>query len=117
MVRVEVNTKENSMDSIGVGQEWQDVTSSRKEGVIYENATDRPIQVNISAFGTYPNTGTVRLMVGPTSPPMVAAVRHVIDNSNSIQVTLLSAIIPPRHFYRLSDEVASVFIRHWAELC
>lgn len=38
---------------LGVGQTWQDVTSSRTSGVTYTNSTNRPIQVCV----TFPDTG------------------------------------------------------------
>ena len=48
--------------AIGVGQTWQDVTSSRAAGVTYTNTTGRPIFISVSGGGQ-PNNGTMTLTV------------------------------------------------------
>ena len=101
---------------IGVGQAWQDVTSSRAESTIYQNDTGKPIQVSISIYGTYPNTGTFSLLAGSASPPTVTVADHALDNSNHIKTAYMNAIIPPGHYYRVTDVTASAYIRRWSEL-
>ncbi len=48
------NTGDQTLSEIGVGQTWQDVTSSRASGVTYTNSTGKPITavVNTRDAGT-----------------------------------------------------------------
>ena len=43
-----VDTKLDSSSVFGVGQSWQDVTSSRAINTVYTNSTGKPIIVNIA---------------------------------------------------------------------
>jgi hypothetical protein len=45
------NLDVNSLPLLGVGQTWQDVTSSRSFGITYTNNTGRPIQVAVTSGG------------------------------------------------------------------
>ena len=96
--------------ALGVGQTWQNMTSSRGYNTTYQNTTGRPICVNVTG---QPNTGsTIILDVSPNS-----------NMSSSIQLggqkdvngqTSISAIIPNNQYYELSANNAALTI--WAEL-
>ena len=45
----------SELDSIGVGQTWQDVTGSRGNGTTYTNTTGKPIFINLYGIGTGSN--------------------------------------------------------------
>ena len=81
---------------LGVGQTWQDVTSSRSSGVVYTNNTGRPISVSAfsSIFGD--NAAIVRIYSG----------NLLIANCNSRylaneKVAFVSAIIPNNTTYKI----------------
>ena len=67
---------------LGVGQTWQDVTSSRASGVTYTNNTGRPIQVWLALNDTY-GTGFSLIIGGVT-------------------IFSLNYDIPPNGFYPIS---------------
>lgn len=48
-------------NSIGVGQTWQNVTSSRTKGTTYTNSTGKPIMV--MAIGAYESAGNQTLSI------------------------------------------------------
>jgi len=96
--------------ALGVGQTWQNMTSSRGYNTTYQNTTGRPICVNVTG---QPATGsTIILDVSPNS-----------NMSSSIQLggqkdvngqTSISAIIPNNQYYELSANNAA--LTTWAEL-
>ena len=47
------NTGTVTVVSIGVGQTWVDVTSSRSFGTTYTNSTGKPIMVSTTSYSTY----------------------------------------------------------------
>ena len=48
------NTGDQTLSEIGVGQTWQDVTSSRSTGVVYTNNTGKPISVFVKGGSAGP---------------------------------------------------------------
>ena len=92
-----VSTISQSTD-LGVGQTWQNVTSSRSVGVTYTNNTGRPIQVMINHnFGQY---GTITL--GGVTLPM----------ADGDTYSFFNFIIPNGTTYRVDNGA----IVSWAEL-
>lgn len=89
--------------TLGVGQTWQDVASSRTAGVSYQNTTGRPIQVSIAS-----NT-TSDLQVSSDGSTWVTLNNVGTDPGESG----VSPIIPNNHYYRLTSGSS---IRNWAEL-
>ena len=56
------NTGDQTLSEIGVGQTWQDVTSSRSSGVTYTNNTGKPITAAVNIIdsgGGHPVTAFV----------------------------------------------------------
>ena len=81
-------------DSLGVGQTWQDLTSSRSAATSYQNTTGKPITV----------------AVGNTGAGSFGYLEVSTDNVNWITVGNLHpttgmsamAIVPHNHYYRLT---------------
>lgn len=86
--------------AFGIGQTWQDVTSSRSAGVTYTNSTGKPIQVAINANV---NIGSF-VANGVTIP---------IDDYNFYSQHFY--IIPNGHTYRLNLGTSGSLLS-WAEL-
>jgi hypothetical protein len=93
--------------SIGVGQTWQDVTSSRALNTSYTNSTGKPIFLAIS----YVNTAETNDASITVSGVEVASTRMNIS-ATSGYVTL-NAIVPDGATYSYQSDSA---LRRWVEL-
>ena len=89
---------------VGVGQTWQDVLSSRAHSTSYQNATEKPIQVNV-----YASVSTNREF--EASPDGITWI--AIGRISSISASTICSIIPVGWFYRLQGEASIIF---WSEL-
>lgn len=80
---------------IGIGQSWQDVTSSRSKNVTYTNNTGRPIQIWIQ-FDPAGSTSIFYLNSSFFSVPDLTAysLNFVIPNGSSYKLTDWGGIIP-----------------------
>lgn len=58
------DTKLETTSAFGVGQTWQNVTSSRVAGTTYTNTTSRPIVVNVTATGYQATTQITAIVQG-----------------------------------------------------
>lgn len=91
---------------LGVGQKWQNVTSSRNSGTTYTNNTGKPIQVAAVIFDapgiTSGATATVDgvLVFNMSNPPQGS--------------TTISFIVPSGSSYSINFQ--SNTLQHWAEL-
>ena len=90
--------------ALGVGQTWQDVTSSRFSGVTYTNNTGKPIQVLIVLNGGASTTGNSIAVGGVTIATF---------NTHSSMTAPFSFIVPSNQTYRLNLKTS---INSWAEL-
>lgn len=90
--------KLNISQALGVGQTWQNVTSSRQSGVTYTNSTGKPIQLfinlNYGQAGTFILNGTL------------------ITIADGDGYSFISFIIPNGNTYRLPSGTANL----WMEL-
>jgi hypothetical protein len=97
--------------ALGVGQTWQDMTSSRAFNTTYQNTTGRPIFIGISA--TVVNGKTLSLLVSPNSD-MSASV--TIDRTFDVNgATGINGIIPNNIYYSTSVATTPSGLV-WAEL-
>ncbi len=96
-----------SLPAIGVGQTWQDVTSSRANSTTYTNSTGKPIMVHIM-MGTTANTTNSSLTVGGI------VVSRFSQDDNFTQRSTLSAIVPNGTTYVLTSGGAGII--SWVEL-
>ena len=91
--------------SVGVGQSWQDVKSSRTLGTSYQNTTGTPIQLMIgsSQINSFEvsSDGSTWIVLGNIGSP------GSFDETRS-------AIIPAGHYYKVGAGAGAV--EFWAEL-
>lgn len=92
---------------VGVGQTWQNVTSSRVRGTTYTNNTGKPIAVHIHTVNK--SGGNVELSV------IVDGIKMILDKNRSSYDFRLSGgvIIPTGSTYRVDS---GYNIELWAEL-
>lgn len=83
---------------LGVGQTWQDLTSSRNSGITYTNSTLKPIQVFINANF---NNGSI-VLNGVT-----------LQITDGAEWSFISVVIPSGHTYRANFIGAPI---SWGEL-
>ena len=99
------NSGDQTLSEIGVGQTWQDVTSSRVSGVTYTNSTGKPIAIS----GYYLQGGggdkVIQIIVGSVT---VALADSADANDNQV-----FAIIPNGNTYVVS---VSGTTGYWREL-
>lgn len=93
----------------GVGQTWQDVTSSRFSGVTYTNNTSKPIQVLISCSDTAGQVDAEFYVNGS----LIITQRY--DVGGSYGTTNISVIIPSGSTYRLTLSGGAAIVK-WSEL-
>mgnify|MGYP003639393860 CR=1 FL=1 len=94
------------VSGLGVGQTWQNVTSSRAVNTTYTNSTGRPIYIAIRCTTT---AGTILLTVDS----LVVGV--VQDNDPVTNGGVMSAIVPNGKTYIVTYG-ATVSIIAWSEL-
>lgn len=91
----------DTIRSIGIGQSWQDVTSSRMVNVTYTNTTGRTIAIAIDSSGN-----------GSTGGALLVDGMQVCWGTANPQATPFFSIIPPGSTYRFNH---TSFTR-WTEL-
>lgn len=96
---------------------WQDLSASRAKNTVYQNTLSKSIVVNISIAVSSPVDSVLcELKAGTTSTPSVI-VGQVRDTNGSVnRNATVSAVIPPSHYYTLSEGTALAFTFVWAEL-
>ena len=105
---------------IGVGQSWNDVTSSRAKDTEYQNTTGKPIM--ISVFFTTDFTARGQIQVSASSGSGFFTIADA-DGGDYYSATAdtdhyanLSVIIPNNIYYKLVGNNASLVLRGWTEL-
>lgn len=99
--------------SLGWGQIWQDVKTSRSVGTVFTNTSGNPIQVTILLKSITPNTGaSARLINGTT------VIDYFFDYpmSGNFVYGKLSAIIQAGETYKVEATINTFNIEYWAEL-
>ena len=96
--------------ALGVGQTWQNMTSSRVKNTIYQNTTGRPIYIALttSAGGGSSNS----IDVGQQSN-LSDAIQVDVDRDNDVNFGL-QTIVPNNYYYRLVAPNGGFSV--WAEL-
>ena len=96
--------------ALGVGQTWQNMTSSRGYNTTYQNTTGRPICVNVTG---QPATGSTIILDVSSNSNMSGSIQLGGQKDVNGQ-TSISAIIPNNQYYKLSANNATLVT--WAEL-
>jgi hypothetical protein len=98
-----------ALSSIGYGQTWQNVTSSRAIGTTYTNSTGRPIMVIVSGTGVGAN--------GLWGVSLNSAISYYTPSTYTASVwTACEFIVPAGNTYQLSQQGSSVTLQNWSEL-
>lgn len=95
---------------LGVGQTWQNLTSSRSLGTTYTNNTGKPIMVNVNCTGQ-PNHCRMRLRVDN----VVVGEGGVTSLASGAMYPTVSAIVPNGSTYK-AENVLGASLQNWAEL-
>ncbi len=106
---ITINTSSNN--AIGVGQNWQDVTSSRARETTYFNSTGKPIQVLVSFPDS--NNGSPRIQVLVDN---LTIINHQYDSGGSYGSGQYSFIVPSGQTYRVNTPFGAVDPILWTEL-
>lgn len=94
---------------LGVGQTWQDVTSSRSSGVTYTNNTGKPIKVSVGSGGR-----DARVLIYVND--VLVAYSQDTYGGNQCRASA-SEIVPNGASYRVeARNIASVNVQFWSEL-
>ena len=93
-----------ALQSVGMGQTWQDVTASRSASTTYYNSTGRPITVSVILQGTGSGQGSITI-AGVT---MVASIIQAANATHQY-----SYVIPPGQTYNYA--VTGTILK-WQEL-
>ena len=96
--------------ALGVGQTWQNMTSSRGYNTTYQNTTGRPICVNVTG---QPATGSTIILDVSSNSNMSSSIQLGGQKDVNGQ-TSISAIIPNNQYYKVS--VNNATLTTWAEL-
>jgi hypothetical protein len=102
---------ETAVLPIGVGQTWQNVSSSRLAATNYTNTTGRPIVVNI-CVQVNETANTADIVVDSVTVARCATI-SALGANNREQMTM-TAIVPSGSVYRLTSNGAERQL--WAEL-
>ena len=95
--------------SIGVVQQWYDVTASRRIDQVYQNSTGDPIQIS-AELGS---NGVIDVSVDNSDWIRVSGGNGQSNNRNGT----LQVIVPNDHYYRaISGNGQGVRLIHWSEL-
>ncbi len=115
-----VNFPNTNISSIGFGQTWQDVNSSRAKATEYQNTTSLPIMVSIWFNGSFTDTG--RLQVSTTSGSGFITISeadggdYYSSSAYTTHTANVQAIIPVNHYYKIVQNGSVLNIVGWAEL-
>ena len=97
--------------AVGVDQTWQDLTTSRAIGTIYQNNTGRPISVQI--LGGSGGGGSTWFEVSTNNFSSYVTIGGTKDHDGHSQ---MGGIIPSSHYYRMRIISNSFSLIKWAEL-
>ena len=101
-------------DVIGVGQTWQDFTSSRALATTYTNSTGKPIQLTITLYPTGAGNQYGFVLINGTNIGLVGQVSG--SAAATYYGSLISIVVPDGATYRLNTGLGTVLIYSWWEL-
>jgi len=97
--------RDNAGAQLGRDQTWQDVIGSRSKGTVYQNTTDKPIEVAVNSnFGS----GTLGYFV---SSDNITFLDLSNDQSGSAQMAFT---VPVDYYYKIEVGVGTIY--NWKEL-
>ena len=94
---------------LGVGQTWQNLTSSRAIGTTYTNSTGRPIMVIVSGTGNGAN--------GLWGVTLNSAISYYTPSTYTGGAwSACEFIVPAGNTYQLTQQGSTVTLQNWSEL-
>lgn len=97
-------------NSLGWGQTWQDVTSSRVFATTYTNSTGRPIQVSVSASSATNGAITLNILIDG----VVVSTNRVVPPSGFATTSFVTCVVPDGVTYSSTHSGMASF--KWFEL-
>lgn len=99
-------TTNGTVDAIGVGQTWQNVTASRVSGTTYTNTTGKPIMVVVSSSGGGSSASDVRVYIDSV---LIARDYDVAPSSSFGTSSSVSVIVPNLSTYEATWNTTPMF--------
>jgi hypothetical protein len=101
------NTGDQTLNEIGVGQTWQDVSGSRSDGVTYTNSTGKPIFVSVTSTDAPGNNTGLTLFVNGS------IIAETLSNASVTPRSNITAIIPNGSTYEVAIHESDNLERWW----
>ena len=101
----------SSTGVVGVGQTWQNVTSTRTSGTTYTNSTSKPIFVLISFASGYNGSGSSTVVVGG-----VTISSNSCSSASGLITNYTASFIVPVSSTYVCTASGVTSIQYWSEL-
>lgn len=100
---------------LGVGQTWQDVTSARSAGTIYQNTSGKPIMVAPQGWARY---SFCEGQVSADNSKWITPPRpeKIVNSDTTYYFAYPMFVVPPGHYYRLTQGSSFLGTQAWLEL-
>ena len=110
----------SGISSIGIGQTWTDVTSSRAKDTEYQNTTGKPIMISVTFTTSFTAIGQISVSSSSGSGFVIIARADGGDyysgSAQTTHETNISLIIPNNIYYKLTGYNTTLALVAWAEL-
>ncbi|TBN11287.1 hypothetical protein EYC79_13495 [Agrobacterium cavarae] len=100
---------------LGVGQIWQDVMSARSAGTIYQNTSGKPIMVAPQGWARY---SFCEGQVSADNSNWITPPRpeKIVNSDTTYYFAYPMFVVPPGHYYRLTQGSSFLGTQAWLEL-
>jgi len=100
---------------LGVGQTWQDVMSARSAGTIYQNTSGKPIMVAPQGWARY---SFCEGQVSADNSNWITPPRpeKIVNSDTTYYFAYPMFVVPPGHYYRLTQGSSFLGTQAWLEL-
>ena len=119
MTLVKLNSLSGA-STLGIGQTWQDVFSSRAKDTEYQNTTGKPIMVSISFTADFTNRAQFQVSATSGSGYTIIADADGGDYYSASQDTdhyaNITVIVPNNIYYKVIGSNNTLVMKRWAEL-
>ncbi|MFN3250058.1 hypothetical protein [Roseibium album] len=94
----------------GVGQTWKDMTALRAKDVVYQNTSDKPIEIYVTVFGSGSTLSTTRGSLSVSADNVTFIDRFI--TSGGMSGGGFGIVVPPGWYYMFSP----INFQYWMEL-
>lgn len=106
--------------TVGVGQTWTDVTSSRAKDTVYQNTTGSPIMISVTFTTAFTAVGRIEVSASSGSGFVIMASADGGDYYSSTAQTAhhasVTLVIPNNIYYKLTGNNTTLALQIWTEL-